>query len=69
MKNDPRLSYLAEHLRALGPRPLFEFLREIVAGADPIPRLEKYGELDPDVVRLLGADQMPPWRVVDGGQQ
>ena len=42
-----RLRYPAEHLHGLGPRPLFEFLREIVDDADPMERLERYTELDP----------------------
>jgi hypothetical protein len=41
-------------------------LREIVGGADPTARLERYAELDPFVVRDLGADRMPPThRVVE----
>jgi hypothetical protein len=64
-----RLRYLAEHLHALGPRPLYEYLREIVAGADPMARLERYCELDPDVVRRLGGDRMPPSHRVVGGRR
>jgi hypothetical protein len=51
-----RLRRLAERLHALGPRPLFEFLREIVAGADPMARLERYAELERgDDIRTLRA--------------
>jgi hypothetical protein len=65
--NIPRLRHLAEQLHALGPRPLFEFLLEIIAGADPMTRLERYAQLDPDVVHDLGADQLPSaHRVVEG---
>jgi hypothetical protein len=67
--NIPRLRHLAERLHALGPRPLFEFLVEVAAGADLVDRLERYADLDPDVVHRLGADRMPPsHRVVGGGR-
>ena len=42
-----RLRCLAGRLHSLGPRPLFEFLREIEAGAPVIDRLERYSELWP----------------------
>ena len=35
---DPaRLRHLARRLHALGERPLYELMRELVAGADPLP--------------------------------
>jgi hypothetical protein len=40
-----------------------------VGGADPVERLERYAELDPDVVRYLGADRMPPTIRIVGGPQ
>jgi hypothetical protein len=55
-----RLHRLAAHLHALGPRPLAEYLAEIIGGADPLLRLERYCALDVDVVRRLGANRMPP---------
>jgi hypothetical protein len=64
-----RLRRLAERMHALGPRPLLEFLREIIAGADAVERLERYAELDPNVVRDLGADRMPPSHRVIGGRR
>jgi hypothetical protein len=63
-----RLRRLAGHLHALGPRPLYEYLREIIGGADPQKRLERYCELAPDVVRTLGADRIPPSHRVAGGR-
>jgi hypothetical protein len=63
-----RLRRLADQLHALGPRPIFEYLREIIAGADPAARLERYAELDPDVVRALGGDRLPPAHRVVGGR-
>jgi hypothetical protein len=64
-----RIRYLARHLHSLGPRPLAEYLAEIIAGADPLARLERYCELDPDLVHRLGADRMPPTHRVVGGRR
>jgi hypothetical protein len=38
-----RLLRLAGRLHSLGPRPLAEYLAEIIAGADPVLRLEAGG--------------------------
>ncbi len=54
-----RLRYLAQHLHDLGPRPTFELLCELVGGADPLDRLERYARLDPTVVRKLGGAEIP----------
>ena len=55
-----RLKRLAEYLHALGPRPIFEFCRELAEahdiGADMQRRLEKYARLDPVFVQALGGD-------------
>jgi hypothetical protein len=56
----PRLWVLACRLHELGKRPLFELLVEIVCGADPVERLERYARLDPYVVRKIKADCTPP---------
>jgi hypothetical protein len=56
-----RLRYLAARLHGLGPRATYEFLREIAAGADLWCRLERYAELDPDIVRALGARELPDY--------
>jgi hypothetical protein len=50
---ESRLRLLAGHLQALGPRSVLEYLREILAGADPIERLERYAELDPAIVAAV----------------
>jgi hypothetical protein len=63
-----RLRRLADHLHTLGPRPIFEYLREIIAGADPVDRLERYAELDPEVIRALGGDRLPPAHRVVGAR-
>ncbi len=57
-----RLLYLAGRLHSLGPRPLFEFLREIEAGAPLHERLERYAALEPlaDFIQSLGGDRLPP---------
>jgi hypothetical protein len=57
-----RLWHLAGRFHALGPRSTYELLKEVVGGA---PLVERYAELDPEVVRAVGADQMPPtaWQV------
>jgi hypothetical protein len=55
---DARLRLLARRLHRLGERPVYEFIREILAGADPVERLEAYARLDPAIVKYLGADRM-----------
>ena len=59
-----RLGHLARRLHRLGERPLFEFLREVEAGADLHERLEKYASLPDDFIRELGGDRLPIARVV-----
>jgi hypothetical protein len=54
-----RLRHLARRLHGLGERPIYEFLAEIVQGADIMARLECYAALDPDTVRALGGDELP----------
>ena len=55
-----RLRHLAQHLHRLGERSVYEFTREIIAGADIVQRLEVYARLDPSIVKYLGADRLPP---------
>jgi len=50
----------SQHLFRLGERPVFEWCCEVIGGADPLARLERYAQLDPDTVRELGGDVMPP---------
>jgi hypothetical protein len=66
-----RLRCLAGRLHSLGPRPLFEFLREIEAGAPVIDRLERYSELWPlrNFIREMDGDCLPPARVVGGRRE
>jgi hypothetical protein len=66
-----RLRLLAGRLHVLGPRPLFEYLNEVIAGADPIMRLEAYARLAPltEFIAALDGDRLAPPRVVNGGRQ
>ncbi len=56
---------LVDRVHRLGPKPLSELLKELVGTddglqADTLFLLEKYGALDPEIVRALGADTFPP---------
>ena len=62
--SDLRFARLVRHLHRLGPRPLSELLRELAGNddglqADTLFLLEKYGALDPEIVRALGGDTFP----------
>jgi hypothetical protein len=48
---DARLRHLARRLHALGERPLYEFIREVVAGRDLIEHLERYADLPGDFIK------------------
>ncbi len=55
---------LVAHLHQLGPRPVAELLTELVgtdeqARRDVFHLLEKYGGLDPALVRVLGGSGFP----------
>ena len=54
--DDAELRRLVERLSQLGPRPTYELLREILAGADLASRLKRYAALDPAIVKYLGGD-------------
>ena len=60
--NDRAFRDQVRHLHACGPRPLGELLSEILANTCPQcrdltqERLERYAEMDPKVLRWLGAD-------------
>ena len=56
-----RLRHLAQRLHSLGPRPIFELLKEIANGGDLWRRLECSAELDPEIVGALGADELPSY--------
>jgi hypothetical protein len=66
-----RLQYLASRIHKLGPRPLFELLRELASGADLSSVLESYAKLGPlaDFISHLGGDQLPPPVRLVGGRQ
>jgi hypothetical protein len=65
-----RLRLLAARLHSLGERPLFEFLAEIIAAADPVARLEAYARLAPlaEFIAANDGDRMTPARLVSGGR-
>jgi hypothetical protein len=50
----------AQHLHNLGPRPTFEFLCGLAAGADLYESLEQYARLDPSICKYLRASEMRP---------
>jgi hypothetical protein len=58
-----RMRRLARRLHGLGPRPLYEFLVELDAGAPLLERLEKYAALDGDFIRTLNGDHLPVVRL------
>jgi hypothetical protein len=68
---DARLRLLAERLHCLGPRPLFEFLKELFAGADITSRLEAYARLAPlaPFIAELDGDQARKLHLVNGGRR
>jgi hypothetical protein len=56
---DARLRRLAALIHNLGPRALWELLRELVAGRDLVERLERYAAIDPDILEALGGARFP----------
>jgi hypothetical protein len=66
---DDRLRYLAAHIHALGPRPLFELLRELAHGAPLGRSLERYARLYrlKDFIAELGGRELPQPRIIGGG--
>ena len=58
-----RLARLADQLHELGPRAVFELLREVLGAHaiadDTLERLERYAKLDPVTVALVGARDIP----------
>jgi len=62
-----RLQLLAGRIHDLGPRPLFEMLRELDQGADLAETIERYARLPGDFIRQHGGAELPPLRVIIGG--
>lgn len=52
-----RLKVLASRIHQLGERPLYEAMRELVAGADPLTVFETYGALPADLIAAYGGDR------------
>jgi hypothetical protein len=55
----------AARVHALGPRVAFELIDEIIRYHPDLEdeidrRLDRYADLDPQVLRALGADRLPP---------
>ena len=62
--SDSRYRRHVEHLSNLGPRPIGEFLLQLVGTGDDdrtalVVLLEQYQRLDADVVAALGGDRWP----------
>jgi hypothetical protein len=65
-----RLRHLAREIHALGEHPLFELFAEIVGGADPMERIERYARLERehgDFIRALGGDKFSSQLLLVGG--
>ena len=68
-----RVGPLVCGLHALGTRPLYEYLRELVGtdqalAADAEALLKRYAQLDPQVVETLGGRNLQmPLALVNGG--
>jgi hypothetical protein len=68
--DDLRLRRLACALHALGPRGVYEFLREVEAGADIRSRLEVYARLPAGFIKANNGDRFPPAAfAVNGGRR
>ena len=61
---DVRLRYLAARIHGLGPRPLYELLRQLDAGAELHPTLEAYARLPAKFIAAHGGDRLMPLRAV-----
>ena len=59
-----RLRRLAQQIYDLGPRPTYELLAELEAGADPYERIERYARLHPlgSFIAAHGGDRLPTVR-------
>jgi hypothetical protein len=66
-----RLQYLANRIHKLGPRPVFELLRELAYGADLMFVLERCARIEPlaSFITHLNGDRLPPPARLVGGRQ
>jgi hypothetical protein len=64
-----RLRHLTGKIHKLGPRPLFELLRELALGADLMFVLERYARIAPlaGFITQLNGDRLPPPARIVGG--
>ena len=63
--SDARFHRLIDHLCSLGPRPVGECLLQLIGTNDDartalVVLLERYRQLDADVVQAVGGDRFPP---------
>ena len=58
--NGARRKLLVSRYHALGPYPLWHFLRAIEAGAPIWRTIEEYAALDADFIKIYGGDEFPP---------
>ena len=63
-----RLRQLARRIHALGPRPLYELLRDLEAGAPLHERLERYAALPADFIKALDGDRLPTLQSIPRGR-
>jgi hypothetical protein len=59
---DARLRRLAGLIHGPGPRPLYDLLRQLDAGADLHPTLEAYARLPAAFIAAHGGDRLMPLR-------
>jgi hypothetical protein len=61
--DDLRLQRGVERLHRLGARPLYELFielgKELLIRSEIAAKVMRYAQLDPDIVRSIGADQFP----------
>jgi len=63
--SDIRLQRLSRKIHELGEQPLYQLLREIIAGRDPGEQVERYADLPADFIKAFGGDRFPGLRLVD----
>ena len=74
MRDDPKFAQQVGRIYQLGPRATYEILIEIGTSAScatvVVDAVAKYSELNPDLLKALGADKIPsaPLTVVGGDE-